>query len=85
MAGLNFVLGMPVIQIDIRKGRTREQISELQRALTDAVVETIGAPREYVYVLVREEEGPNHAIAGKSLPDWKAGVITNSDAGRKDL
>ena len=65
------LLKMPVIQIDIRKGRTREQIDALQRAVTDAVVETIGAPREYVYVLVREEEGPNHAIAGRSLPDWK--------------
>lgn len=59
---------MPVIQIDIRKGRTRKQIRALQKALTDAVVKTIGSPREYVYVLVREEDGPNHALAGKSLP-----------------
>lgn len=61
---------MPVIQIDIRKGRTREQISALQEALTEAVVKTIGSPKEYVYVLVREEAGPNHALAGKSLPEW---------------
>lgn len=62
---------MPVIQIDIRKGRTRRQIRALQRALTEAVVKTIGSPREYVYVLVREEDGPNHALAGKSLPRWQ--------------
>ncbi|MBI2649022.1 MAG: hypothetical protein HYW93_05160 [Thaumarchaeota archaeon] len=49
---------MPVIQIDIRKGRTRKQIRALQK-------------REYVYVLVREEEGANHALAGRPLPEWK--------------
>ncbi len=62
---------MPIIQIDIRKGRKRKQIRALQKALAEAVVKTIGAPKEYIYVLVREEEGANHALAGSPLPEWK--------------
>ena len=61
---------MPVIQVDIREGRSRDQIRELQKELTEAVIKTIGAPREYVYVIVREQPGPNHCLAGKPLPEW---------------
>jgi 4-oxalocrotonate tautomerase len=62
---------MPIIQCDIRTGRTRAQIQALQEAITEAVIKTIGAPREYIYVLVRETPGPNHYLAGRSLPDYK--------------
>lgn len=62
---------MPVIQVDIREGRSRDQIRNLQKALTEAVIKTIGAPREYVYVIVREQPGPNHCLAGKPLPEWR--------------
>ncbi len=62
---------LPVIQVDIREGRSREQIREFQKALTEAAVKTIGAPREYVYVIIREQPGPNHCLAGKPLIEWK--------------
>jgi hypothetical protein len=34
------------------------------------VHETIDAPIEYIYVLIRETPGYHHVKAGKPLPDW---------------
>ena len=35
-----------------------------------AVNETIDAPIEYIYVLIRETPGAHHIKAGNALPDW---------------
>lgn len=51
---------MPVIQCDIREGRTAEQKAAMAEAITRAVHETIGAPIEYIYVLIRETASSGH-------------------------
>lgn len=61
---------MPIIQCDIREGRTDEQKRALAAAITRAVHETIDAPLEYIYVLIRETPGLHHVKAGVHLPDW---------------
>lgn len=63
---------MPVIQCDIREGRTAEQKQAMAQAITRAVNETIGAPVEYIYVLIRETPGSHHVKAGKALPDYRS-------------
>jgi 4-oxalocrotonate tautomerase family enzyme len=45
---------VPVIQCDIREGRTEEQKQALAREITRVVHETIESPIEYIYVLIRE-------------------------------
>ncbi|MEP6768815.1 MAG: tautomerase family protein [Acidobacteriota bacterium] len=62
---------MPVIQCDIREGRTEEQKHALAREITRVVHETSDAPLEYIDVLIRETPGSHHVEAGKALPDWK--------------
>ncbi|KPK59198.1 MAG: hypothetical protein AMJ59_12120 [Gammaproteobacteria bacterium SG8_31] len=61
---------MPVIQCDIRQGRTAEQKQAMAEAITRAVHETIGAPVEYIYVLIRETPGAHHVKAGRTLPEY---------------
>jgi 4-oxalocrotonate tautomerase family enzyme len=61
---------MPVIQCDIREGRTEEQKAALAREITRVVHETIGAPVEYIYVLIREQPGRHHIKGGKHLPEY---------------
>jgi 4-oxalocrotonate tautomerase family enzyme len=61
---------VPIIQCDIREGRTPEQKAALAEGITKVVQETIGAPLEYIYVLIRETPGAHHVKAGKALPDW---------------
>jgi len=62
---------MPIIQCDIREGRTRAQKRRLAAELTRVVHETIDAPLEYIYVLIRETPGFHHIKQGKHLPDFK--------------
>ena len=64
---------MPVIQCDIREGRTPAQKQAMAEAITRAVHETIDAPVEYIYVLIRETPGAHHVKAGRALPEFQSG------------
>ena len=64
---------MPVIQCDIREGRTPAQKQAMAEAITRAVHETIDAPVEYIYVLIRETPGAHHVKAGRTLPEFQSG------------
>jgi 4-oxalocrotonate tautomerase len=64
---------MPVIQCDISEGRTEAQKRALAREITRVVHETIDAPVEFIYVLIREQPGLHHVKAGKHFPEWKSG------------
>ena len=62
---------MPVIQCDIREGRTDEKKQALAQEITRVVHETIiGAHVEYVYVLIRETPGTYHVKAEEALGDY---------------
>ena len=61
---------MPIIQCDIREGRSPEQKAALASEITRVVNETIDAPIEYICVLIRETPGAHHVKAGNALPDW---------------
>lgn len=63
---------MPIIQCDIREGRTAEQKQAMAEAITQAVMDTIEAPREYIYVLIRETPGTHHVKAGQALPEFQS-------------
>ena len=62
---------MPVIQCDIREGRTEEQKQALAQEITRVVHETIESPIEYIYVLIREAPGAHHVKGGEALPNWE--------------
>ncbi len=62
---------MPIIQCDIREGRSNAQKQRLAQEITRVVMETIDAPREYIYVLIRETPGAHHIKAGKPLPEFQ--------------
>lgn len=62
---------MPIIQCDIRQGRSDEQKQRLAQEITRVVMETIDAPREYIYVLIRETPGAHHIKGGEPLPEFQ--------------
>lgn len=61
---------MPVIQCDIRAGRSPEQKQALAEGITQVVHKTIGSPVEYIYVLIRETPGAQHYQGGAFLPEY---------------
>ena len=57
---------MPIMVVHMMEGRSEEQKAALVKALTDAAVESIGAPIESVRVMIQELPKENFGIAGES-------------------
>jgi 4-oxalocrotonate tautomerase len=57
---------MPLLLVKIIEGRPPEKVEALIAALTEATVDTLGAPRESIRVLVEEVPKSHWGIGGKS-------------------
>lgn len=60
---------MPFVTIVLKEGRTPDQKRELAKAVTDAVVRTVGAKAEAVHIVIHDEPAHNLANAGVLLAD----------------
>jgi len=56
---------MPIIQVNLIAGRSDEQKEKLIKTLTDGVVQSLGAQRESVRVLIYELPGTHWGVGGK--------------------
>jgi 4-oxalocrotonate tautomerase len=63
---------MPLVNVHMAKGRTPEQKKALMSAITEAMVEHIGAPRDSVRVWITEMENTDFMAAGELLADKQA-------------
>jgi len=55
---------MPILQVEMLKGRTIGQKRNMVKKVTDAVTETLDCPKEAVRIIIREMELENFASAG---------------------
>lgn len=55
---------MPIVQVKLWEGRTREQKEELTRRFTDALVEVAGCPATAVSILFEDYARDNWASGG---------------------
>ena len=55
---------MPVIQIEMIKGRTLQQKRDMVQKVTDVLVDTIQCKKEAVTIVIREVDKENIAKAG---------------------
>ncbi|MBP8718017.1 MAG: 4-oxalocrotonate tautomerase [Candidatus Atribacteria bacterium] len=62
---------MPILQIEILKGRTIEQKRKMVKKVTEAITETLNCPEEAVSIIIREMEWENYARAGILKADSK--------------
>jgi 4-oxalocrotonate tautomerase len=60
---------MPIITVEMWEGRTVEQKRKLAKAVTEAVVNSLGVSEQVVTVLMREEPRTNWSIGGKLCSD----------------
>ena len=60
---------MPYVTVKMLEGRTDEQKRELCEKVTQAVSETVNAPKEKVVVFIEEMPKSHYAVAGKRLSD----------------
>jgi 4-oxalocrotonate tautomerase len=62
---------MPSVTIILKEGRTVEQKRELVKAVTEAIVRTVGAKPEAVHIVLQDEPAHNLATGGQLLLDRK--------------
>lgn len=60
---------MPIAQITLIEGNSEERKRDLIARVTDAFVESLGAPRELVRVIVTEVPSGNWGVGGVPFAD----------------
>ncbi len=63
---------MPLVNVHMATGRTDEQKLALMTAITDAMVEHLGSPRDSVRVWIDEFENTEFMAGGELLKDRQA-------------
>lgn len=76
---------MPIIQCDIRRGRTDEQKHQLAMGLTEVVRKHTGCSIDHVFLVIREMPGFNFVDAGEHVPDYVPGADGSDVAGAEQL
>lgn len=62
---------MPVVQVNIKEGRTLDQKREIVVRMTDVLVDVCGAARERVHIIINEVEEDNWGRGGQLLSEIK--------------
>jgi 4-oxalocrotonate tautomerase len=57
---------MPIANIQILPGRTDEQKAKMIEMVTDAIHESLGAPKETIRIIVNEIPSTQWGIGGKT-------------------
>ncbi|NMA15489.1 MAG: 4-oxalocrotonate tautomerase [Clostridia bacterium] len=60
---------MPIVQVEIIKGRTLEQKRQMAKEVTEAISKNLVCPPEAVKIIIREMEKENYAEAGTLFAD----------------
>jgi 4-oxalocrotonate tautomerase len=62
---------MPVIQVEMLKGRSVEQKRAMVEKMTQVMVDTVACQKEAVRIIIRDMEPENFALAGELKCDNK--------------
>ncbi len=60
---------MPLINVHMAAGRSAEDKKAMMQAITDAVVDSIGSPRESIRVWITEMDPTDFMAGGELLAD----------------
>ena len=62
---------MPYVNIQITRGATREQKSQLVKDVTDSLARHLGKKPEHTHVVIQEIADEDWGYAGMLTDDWK--------------
>ncbi len=66
-------LGVALVNVDLRRGRTLQQRRNLALGLIDLLNRMHGIPPEHAYVTLTEHRGEDFHLAERYLTDWREG------------
>ncbi len=61
------------LNADIRLGRTVDQKRRLALAIMDEIGVRWGMPKEHIYIVYTEHDGPDFQLSDRVLPSWQTG------------
>lgn len=67
------------LNADIRMGRTAEQKRNLCLEIMGEINNRWEIPKEHIYVIYTEHDGPDFQLSDRILPSWKTGEDPLSD------
>jgi 4-oxalocrotonate tautomerase len=62
---------MPYINLQITKGATREQKSELVKRMTEALVQVLDKQPEHIHIVIQEIDDDDWRYCGLLTSDWR--------------
>jgi 4-oxalocrotonate tautomerase len=62
---------MPYVNIQITKGATREQKSELVKDITESLVRVLSKKPEHVHIVIQEIKEEDWGYSGMLTDEWK--------------
>lgn len=62
---------MPYVNIQITKGASREQKSQLVKEVTDSLQNILNKKPEHTHIVIQEIEEENWGFCGQLTDDWK--------------
>ncbi len=62
---------MPYVKIQITKGATREQKSELVKDITESLVRVLSKKPEHVHIVIQEIKEEDWGYSGMLTDEWK--------------
>ncbi|MBA4740727.1 MAG: tautomerase family protein [Burkholderiales bacterium] len=63
--------GLPVVDVDLRPGRSPERKKALVDEIALILLDTLSVKAEDIYILFRENPAENHYTGGTPLPEWR--------------
>ncbi len=62
---------MPYVNVQITKGATRAQKSELVKDITHSLVRVLGKKPEHIHIVIQEIDDENWGFSGLLTDEWK--------------
>lgn len=62
---------MPYVNVQITKGASREQKTQIVRDVTDSLVRVLGKKPEHIHVVIQEIEEENWGFSGLLTDEWR--------------
>jgi len=62
---------MPIVNIQITQGATREQKTQLVSEVTDTLVRVLEKKPEHTHIVIQEIADENWGFSGMLTDDWK--------------
>jgi 4-oxalocrotonate tautomerase len=62
---------MPYVNVQITKGATREQKSQIVKEITDSLARVLGKRPEHTHIVIQEIADEDWGFSGMLTDDWK--------------